>query len=113
MVYHLTLARRQQLPAHAHVVDRPLGFQSLRIAFQRRENGVDHVLIAEWLGEKVYCASLHCLYGHGNVAVGRHEYDGHMRLSSLNERLLEDESALPAEAYIEYEAGRPVVFGCR
>src|SRR5208337_334480 len=84
----------------------------LTVAFDRRMDGVEQLLIVERLGEKLHGTSLHRANGHGDIAVAGDEHDWQVHVRA-RQRSLKLEPALPGQSDIEYEAAwhvRPCAF---
>src|SRR5262249_49678902 len=79
------------------------------VTFDRGRDGVDHVLIAKRLWQKVDSASFHRTDRHGDVAMARNQDNGQMNAKSIASRL-EIESADAGQPNIENDATRRVIF---
>ena len=85
-----------------------MAFPPLRaIALDRVPNGVEQVLVAEGLRQKLDGAGFHGPDRHGNVAVAGEEDDGQRRVR-VGELALEIQPAQPRQAHVEHEASRRV-----
>ena len=101
--HHLAFALGQAVEACSYVRQALLVLSPAAIAFDRRGDRVQHVLIAEGLGQEIDRAGFHGLDRHGDVAVPGHEYDGNMDVR-LGELALEIEPAHPRQSDVEHEA---------
>src|SRR5215510_13820258 len=101
--HHLAFALGQAVEACPQVCEALLVLAPAAIALDRRGDCVQHVLIAEGLGQKIDRAGFHGLDGHGDIAVAGHEYDGNMDVR-LGEFGLEIEPAHPRQSDVEHEA---------
>ena len=77
------------------------------IALQAGKNRIQHVLVAERLGEKIHGAGLHGAHGHGDVAMGRHEHDRHLHVGS-GELFLEFQPVGARQPHVQHEAPRGI-----
>ena len=84
------------------------GRAPLPVAFDRRRDRVDHVLVAERLRQEVDGAGLHGADRHRNVAVAGHQDDGKMNAEPVAPRL-KIEPADAGQANVENDAARPVM----
>src|SRR5262249_8852666 len=92
--HHLAFTLGQAVEACPHVRQALLVISPAAIALDRRGDRVQHVLIAEGLGQKIDGAGFHGLDRHGDIAVAGHEYDGNVDVR-LGELGLEIEPAYP------------------
>src|SRR4029453_3549536 len=84
---------------------RPLPLAPNPIAFQADLNGVEQVLVAEGLGQKLDGAPLHRLHGHRDVAMPGDKDDGSLDVGG-QQLALKVETAATGQAYVQDEAGR-------
>jgi len=73
---------------------------AVAILRQRELNGVEKILIAKRLGQKLDGSRLHRAYGHRNVSVGRDEDDRHLDIGT-RKFLLEIQTAHSRQADIQ------------
>ena len=73
------------------------------ILYDRRIDGIKHVLIAKGLGQEVDGTGLHAAHGHWDIAVAGDEHHGDADFQ-LGEALLEIESAGARQAHVEHKA---------
>ncbi len=106
--HDLALTRRQRAKTISQLSCSFLALAPSAIAGEARFYCVEELLVAEWLGKKFDGTSLHRLYGHGNIAVGREEDDWKL-LVCLRELPLKVEPASPRHSDIHDEAGRPLL----
>src|ERR1700730_11900548 len=66
-------------------------------------DGVEQILVAEWLRQELNRARLHCPHGHRDVAVGG-DKDNRPRLSRLDQLALQVQAALPGHANVQNDA---------
>jgi hypothetical protein len=74
------------------------------IARESEVNGVEKVLIAEWLREKLDGAPFHRLHTHWDIAMSSHENNWNLGVRR-NEIALEVQSTLTRQSYVENQAG--------
>jgi len=74
------------------------------VTCQRLLDGVEQVLVAERLGEKLDCPGFHRLHHHRHVAVASDENDWDVNLG-FGQLALEVESAQPRQPHVEHQAG--------
>src|SRR5258706_4345113 len=101
--HHFSLSRRQRIETRTQVREFSAVFSGTLIATNRERNGVEQILIAERLGEKLYRAGLHRLYRHRYIAVAGDKDDGIVN-ASLKQLLLQIEAAEPRQANIQNDA---------
>src|SRR5258708_6092001 len=77
------------------------------IALDRVSNGVEQVLLAERLRQKLHRTGFHGPDRHGDVAVAGEEDDRQRRVR-LGKLLLEIQPAQPRQAHVEHETARRV-----
>src|ERR1700726_4883221 len=77
------------------------------ITIQGLPYGVQEVLVAEWLGQKLDGARFHGSYNHWDIAMGRNEDDGN-RLPRTDQFALQIQPAQARHAHIEDQARRAV-----
>ena len=80
---------------------------ALSIAPERASNGVEHLLVAKWLGKEVDCSGLHGPDRHRNVAMGRNEDDRYHNARGAKFRL-QIEAAQARQPNVQDEATRDV-----
>ena len=88
------------------LLSRPVILEPGAVASEADMNGVEQILVAERLRQKLDRTSLHRLHGHGNVAMPGDEDDRELNVSP-RQLTLKFEAALPGKPDIEHEAGRP------
>jgi len=71
----------------------------LAIAFYRQRDGIQQVLVAEGLGEKLHGPSLHRLHRHRDVAGDEDDREVHLGCGQL---ALEVESAESRQPHVEH-----------
>src|SRR6266540_3213794 len=72
---HLLLARSKCLIKSSHPCQFAFVLASSAIPLKCNSNGVQHILITEWLGEELDSAGLHCPHRHWYVTMARQTYD--------------------------------------
>src|SRR5882724_8966289 len=101
--HHLPFAWRERVKASAQYFNlRPL-LARLAIALQRLLNGVEQVLIAEGLGQKLHCPGFHSLHSHRDIAVAGDEDDGNLHVS-LSHPLLQIKTAEARQTHVKHQA---------
>src|SRR5262249_6161495 len=88
----------------AFYADRP-------VALDTTSNGVEQLLLAEWVRQEFDRARFHGPDRHGNVAVAGDEDDRQLRVR-LDELALQIEPAQPRQAHVEDEASRRIRTTC-
>src|SRR5262249_55003243 len=102
-LHHFPLARRERLETAPKALTlRPM-VASGAIAFQRSLDGIEELLFAERLGQKLDRAGFHRLHGHRDVTVSRDEDDGNTD-PSVRHPLLEIETAQARHPHVEHNA---------
>src|SRR5262245_20358008 len=85
---------------------RPL-LASTTVAFQSLLNGIEQILIAERLGQKLHSSCFHRLHAHWDVTMPSDENDRNHNVC-LGHALLQIEAAEPFESHIEQQTARHV-----
>src|SRR6266481_1753949 len=88
-----------------HYVNLILLLSCSLVALKCLLDGIHKVLIAKWLGEKLYGARFYGPHTRRNVAVGRYENDRNLH-ARLDQPALDLESAHSGKAKIQNEAAR-------
>src|ERR1700739_2218166 len=73
--HNFTLTHGERRIALPHLREVTLVLARLPVAIQCLMNGIQQVLVAEWLGQELHSAGFHSLHGHGDIAVPSDEND--------------------------------------
>ena len=98
---HVTLARRQGGVSAAKLGELVPFLAGLAVTLDSAANGVEQVLLAKRLRQKLNRARLHCSNRHGDVAVAGEENDRQGRIC-VGKLSLEIQPAQPRQADVEH-----------
>src|SRR5262245_28544422 len=73
--HDFALPHGQRLESSADSSNRLIRITPFAIRLKGVRDGIQHVLIAEWLRQKIDRTSLHCAHRHRDVAMASHEDD--------------------------------------
>src|SRR6267378_479568 len=104
---HLLLARSQRVIATLEVRHFFLLLTSGTISLQCDANGIQQILISEWLSEELDCSSLHGANSHWNVAVTGEKNYWNVNMSPCK-LVLKIESTQSRHSDVEYKATRHI-----
>src|SRR5262245_33767618 len=107
MEHDLTLAGAERVETLPDSSRSPITLPSGAIASESGFDGLNEVLITEWLGQELYGTSLHRLHGHRDVGVRRDEDNRHLPVCR-SKVALKLEAASPRHSHVEYQASRAV-----
>src|SRR5262249_30332530 len=105
--HDLALARGQRLEAFLERPEISFLLAARTIAREADLNGVEEILVAEWLGQELDGAALHRLHAHRNIAVPRDEDDRDIPVRR-RQLALQIEAALTRQSDVEHQAGGAV-----
>src|SRR3954469_14511943 len=102
-IHYLALPRTQRTEALPDGGQIFFTLPASTIASQADFDRIEKILIAERFRQELNGASLHCLHGHGDVAVPGDEDDRYF-LVRVGELALEIKTASPGQSNIEHQA---------
>src|SRR5580700_8261341 len=103
--HDLPLARAKSIETLFERMKRLITLPTSPIPTKAVLDSIEQLLVSERLGEELYCTALHRLYGHGNIAVRRDEYDWDLPVGR-SQFALELKTTGPRHSNIEHEAAR-------
>ena len=105
--HHFAFARRERFVTPARIRQLPLQLPRGAVAFNGLLDGVEQVLLTEWLGEKFDRACFHRLDRHRDVPMPRDEDDRDFN-ARPGQFALQIETAQRGQTHVEHQARRRI-----
>src|SRR4029453_16931385 len=105
--HDLAFAWAERVKSLSELVFRFCALSTRAIPGKTSLDGIEQVLIPEWLGQELDGSSLHRLHAHRDIAMRRDENDGQFAVCR-GQRALEVESTRARHSHVDDQASRAV-----